>query len=230
MKFKNILVASVVLTASILGVSANAYEPGDMIIRGGLAYVSPNDSSSALSANNSAVGNSGVSVGSGTQLGLTGVYMVTKSVGVELLASTPFTHALYGKGAGLAAYGLQNAQLGEVKHLPPTVSTQYYFNNSSIVTPYVGVGINYTWVMDESVSPVASTVLKSSSMHLSNSWGFTEQVGVDIKATDKLIVNAAVWHMDIDTTGHIRNTVLGDIKVDAHVDPWVYMLGAGYKF
>ena len=67
-------------------------------------------------------------------------------------------------------------------------------------------------------------------MHLSNSWGFTEQVGVDIKATDKLIVNAAVWHMDIDTTGHIRNTVLGDIKVDAHVDPWVYMLGAGYKF
>lgn len=46
---------------------------------------------------------------------------------------------------------------------------------------------------------------------------------------DNWMVNAQVRYIDIETTG---KTSLGGapVKVDVDVDPWVYMVGLGYKF
>jgi hypothetical protein len=47
--------------------------------------------------------------------------------------------------------------------------------------------------------------------------------------TDNLLVNAHVRYIDIDTTG--TTSFAGEkVKVDVDVDPYVYMVGLGYKF
>ncbi len=57
-----------------------------------------------------------------TQLGLTGVYMFTDYLGLELLAATPFKHDI--KVKGLGALGIR--EVGNTKLLPPTLSVQLY--------------------------------------------------------------------------------------------------------
>ena len=48
--------------------------------------------------------------------------------------------------------------------------------------------------------------------------------------TDKVILNAAVWRIDIDSKATARHPALGQVKVDIDIDPWVYMVGVGYRF
>ena len=61
------------------------------------------------------------------------------------------------------ALGAANGKLGTLKHLPPTLSVVYYpLDNKSAFQPYVGAGINYTWIYDEHVGsradkPVSAT-------------------------------------------------------------------------
>ena len=51
--------------------------------------------------------------------------------------------------------------------------------------------------------------------------------------TDKLMVNAQVRYIDINTTAYVDNVAVGSgtrAKVNVDVDPMVYMVGLGYKF
>ncbi|MNF15333.1 outer membrane protein W [compost metagenome] len=51
--------------------------------------------------------------------------------------------------------------------------------------------------------------------------------------TDHIMINGQVRYIDIDTTGYVNNDALAAgtrAKVDIDVDPWVYMVGLGYKF
>ncbi len=59
-----------------------------------------------------------------------------------------------------------------------------------------------------------------------DSVGLTIQAGFDYHINDRLLFNAAVWKMDIGTTITVANT----LTVDLEIDPWVYMVGFGYKF
>ncbi|RUM49681.1 MAG: outer membrane protein OmpW, partial [Marinomonas sp.] len=110
---------------------AMAHEAGDMFIRGGLVNVMPSvDDNTDLGL--------GLDVDNNLQIGLTGTYMYTDNIGVELLVATPFTH-------DITADGANGADVGEVSHLPPSLMAQYYFGTAdSDVRPYVGAGLNYT--------------------------------------------------------------------------------------
>jgi len=52
---------------------------------------------------------------------------------------------------------------------------------------------------------------------------------MDYMITDRLLFNFAVWHIDIDTTAKAKLNGT-PVKVDVDVDPWVYMVGLGYRF
>lgn len=199
----------VVLGAAVVLASANvfAYEAGDFILRAGVASVQPDESSS---------GTHELGVGNDEQLGITGVYMFTKNIGLEVLASTPFTHDVTSQNPALG-------KVAEVKHLPPTVSVQYYFDTASSFTPYVGAGLNY-WMVLESKGKGA---LAGTDVDVDDSIGLALSAGLDMKLTDDLILNAAVWHIDIDTEVDAAG---GAVQVDLDIDPWVYMVGVGYKF
>ena len=68
-----------------------------------------------------------------------------------------------------------------------------------------------------------------SGLSLDDSWGLALEAGVDYQLSERLLVNASVWHVDIDTEANFRlSGAPGKVKVD--IDPWVYMLALGYKF
>lgn len=221
---KHLLTASL-LALAIASPMAQAHKAGDVIIRAGAATVDPNEDSSALSIAGAKVGGTKATLDSDTQLGLTGTYMLTDHIGLELLAATPFQHEVGVKGLG----GL-DGKLADIKHLPPTLSLQYYpMHPSSAFQPYVGAGINYTLFFDEELTGQRKSQ-GFSNLELDDSVGLAAQVGMDYMLTDHVLLNAAVWYIDIDTTATTDLAGVGKVKADVDVDPWVYMVGVGYKF
>ncbi|APO81432.1 OmpW/AlkL family protein [Pseudomonas putida] len=208
---------------------AHAHQAGDVIVRAGAITVAPNESSGDLKFDGSKVSGTKATLDSDTQLGLTFAYMLTDHVGLELLAATPFKHTVGVKGLG----GGLDGKLADIKQLPPTLSLQYYpMEPTSKFQPYAGVGINYTLFFDEDLSG-SRKQQGFSNLKLQDSVGFAGQLGMDYMLTENLLVNASVWYIDIDTKASVDGpSALGysKTKVDVDVDPWVYMVGLGYKF
>jgi outer membrane protein len=209
--------------------AAHAYQAGDMILRAGAITTAPNESSGDLKFDGNKVSGTKATLDSDTQLGLTFAYMLTDHIGLELLAATPFKHTVAVKGLG----GGLDGKLADIKQLPPTLSLQYYpMEPNSRFQPYAGVGINYTLFFDEDLSS-ARKQQGFSNLKLQDSVGIAGQLGMDYLLTDNLLVNASVWYVDIDTKASVNGpTALGysKTKVNVDVDPWVYMVGLGYKF
>ena len=193
MKMMKTLLAAAVVAASV---PAMAYEAGDMMLKAGVINVNPK-------SDNIDLGGSYAQIDDNTQLGLTFTYMVTPQIGVEVLAATPFEHDVKAGGNKIAS----------TKHLPPTVSAQYYFmDGTSNVQPYVGLGLNYTTFFDES----------GAADSLADSWGWALSAGVNYDLNEQWLLNAAVWKMSIESE---LNGAL-----DVEIDPVVVMIGGGYKF
>ncbi|SDU09507.1 outer membrane protein [Geopseudomonas guangdongensis] len=222
------------LSASLLALAvaapfAQAYEAGDIIVRAGAITVDPQEKSGDINhATLGDVAGSKATLDTDTQLGLNFAYMVTDKVGVELLAATPFSHSVGVKGMPGIYSGL-NGNLGDIKHLPPTLSVIYYpLDSKSTVQPYVGLGVNYTWFFDTNLSSEAEGK-GFRGLDMKDSWGLAAQVGADFMLTDNIMLNAQLRWIDIDTQG--TTYLNGDkVKVDVDVDPLVYMVGLGYKF
>lgn len=216
------------VAAAVMGgaSSASAYQAGDVIARVGAVTVQPHEDSSDVTLNGTALG-ANVGLDNDTQLGLAVTYMVHERVGIELLAATPFSHNVSGSGA-LAGLGIND--VASVKHLPPTLSAQYYFADPACkVQPYVGLGVNYTVFFDEDASSELEGVLGKSSVELDDSVGLAGEIGLDAQFDDHWALNVAMWYVDIDTTADIK-TPAGRVKTDVEVDPLVYMVGVAYKF
>ena len=213
---------------------AHAHEAGDILIRAGAITVNPKADSSSVKVDQGPLKGADLggkaTMSSDTQLGLNFAYMLTDHVGLELLAATPFEHDVKLKGTALPA---ANGKLGTLKHLPPTLSVVYYpLDNKSPFQPYVGAGINYTWIYDEHVGSRASEA-GFSNFKAENSWGWAAQIGADYMINDKWMINAQARYIDISTKATVDNNALGQgtpAKVNVDVDPMVYMVGIGYKF
>lgn len=244
-----------VLAAGILAAApfAQAYEAGDFMLRLGPAHVAPDDSSSALAISgkgplagqNLALPGTGVAVDSNTQFGITGTYMITSHIGVGVLAATPFKHDISGAD-GLSSFG----KLAETKHLPPTLTLQYYpMESASRFQPYAGLGVNYTTFFEEKTTGRLNTVIDSvaqaefntpagtvdgSKLDLDDSVGVALELGADYMLSENFGLNAAVWWVDLDTDATITalsgNTEVGEITTDVEIDPLVYMVGFTLKF
>lgn len=207
-------VVAVGLATALLSGMAMAHQAGDVLLRAGGALVVPSTSNAKGVKNNAANPAFNLDVNANAQLGLTATYMITDNIGVELLAATPFSHEIR----------LGNTLVGKTKHLPPSLYAQYYFlNKDSAARPYVGAGLNYTTFFGEKDhGPVKNLKLK-------DSWGPAFNAGVDIKITDNLFLNAAVWYAKIKTKATFE---IGTDKYsqDVKLDPMVYFLGVGYRF
>jgi outer membrane protein len=227
---RNSILAASLLALAVASPAAFAHKEGDIIVRAGAITVAPNEDSSNIwvGALNTDVSGTKATLDSDTQLGLNFAYMVTDHVGIELLAATPFQHSVGVKGMPGAFAGL-NGNLGDIKQLPPTLSALYYpMQSASAFQPYVGLGVNYTWFFDTELTGAAEDK-GFKGLDMDNSWGMAYQVGMDYMLTENIMVNGQVRYIDIDTTG---TTSFGgrEVKVDVDVDPFVYMVGLGYKF
>ncbi len=203
MKLVKTLMAASLATA--MTQTAMAYEQGDIIVRVGAATVMPSNDPGEF-------GGSKLEVTENTQLGLTATYMFNQDFGVEVLAATPFNHTVeFEDGTDVAT----------ASHLPPTVSLQYYTKKPmEALQPYAGVGVNYTVFFDEK-EKIDGAVDK-----LTSSFGLSVSAGLDYAIDEHLLLNAAVWYIDLDTE------VDGGLAdgTELEIDPIVWMVGAGYKF
>jgi len=195
-------------------VPALAYEKGDMMLRVGAAGVYPTGDSETISA----VGpGAKVEAEDAWSLGLTFTYMFTDNIGLGVLGAYPFEHDIEGKGS-ISGLG----KVGKTTQLPPTVTLEYYFNNTTPLTPYLGAGVNYTYFWDEE----GKGALSDANLDIDDSWGYAFEGGVDYSINDQWMVSAQVYYINIET----RAKVSGIGSFDVDVNPWAYVLTAGYKF
>ena len=228
-KINSLVAGSLLATGLVCGASsALAYEAGDIILRAGVASVQPDESSSALNlAGTGPLAGTSAGVDNNEQLGLTGTYMLTSNIGIGLLAATPFEHDITAQGLGAPI------DAGDTKQLPPTLTLQYFpMESSSDFQPYVGIGINYTAFFDEGVDSDLEAFLGESGgeLELDDSIGLAAQVGFDYAVDEHWLLNASVWYIDIDTSADFKFNGGTRITADVDIDPWVYMVGLGYKF
>ncbi len=231
-----------------LGLSTNAlaYEAGDWLVRVGVTTVAPDASSSPILAGSLDLGQALPSVGTSltvdvdnnTQLGLNVAYFVTDNINIELLAATPFKHDIE----------FVAGKLAETSHLPPSVTANYFFlDSSSKFQPYVGAGLNYTIFFDEEFDDGAVTTIETltqgdlgaaatvSNLDLDASFGLTFQVGFDYEVSEGIYINGSVRYIDIETeatfdiAGVPAVATTGAIDT-VDIDPYVYTLSVGYKF
>lgn len=211
-----------------------ALESGDWIGRIGATHVAPNDDSGAVTTPGGPVAGTELTVDGETGVGFTLVYMLSEQIGVELLASLPFEHDI---GPNSALAGITGgADIGSAKHLPPTLSLQYYFRPRATVRPYVGVGVNYTTFFDEEVRGGLASA-GYGSLELDDSWGLAAQAGLDVDVSDHWFVNFDVRYIDISTEARVRERspgsgTLGAILTsdDIEINPWVYTVSMGTTF
>ncbi len=200
-----LLAAGLAAAAFTTSTQALAYGAGDFFTRLGVAKVAPK------SDNGSVVNDTvAVDVQDDTRFAFTLGYRFHDKIGVELLAAEQFEHDI----------NLDGQNLASTKHLPPTLTVQYYplGGTAASVQPYVGVGVNYTRFSSE------QSVLGE--LNLDSSWGAAGQVGVDVLINDNWALNAAAWYIDIDTDASLNGDPIGKVEID----PLVVMGGISYRF
>ncbi|MDB5650140.1 MAG: ompW family protein [Hyphomicrobiales bacterium] len=146
-------------------------------------------------------------------------YFFTKNIAAELiLGVTP--HRV--KGAGTLA-GL--GTIGSALLLPPTLLLQYHFTDFGAFKPYVGAGVNYTFMLDNKAKGPMS------SFHVKDAPGLALQIGFDYMIDQHWGINFDVKKLWLrpDATATIA---VGTVPVTAKfkLDPWLIGTGVTYRF
>ncbi|MGB3725653.1 MAG: OmpW family outer membrane protein [Glaciecola sp.] len=239
---KNTLLCTAVLsTLALASANAVAHETGDILVRAGFTTVAPDGSSSNIQVGGADFGLplgtdganvllGGIDVDNNTQLGLNIAYFLTDNINVELLAATPFTHDMEILGG---------TKLGSTKHLPPTVTVNYYFADPAAkFQPYVGAGLNYTIFFDEKFDQGAVDLVAAnaggaeiSNLDVDASFGLSAQIGADYEISEGVYLNASVRYINIETeaTFDVAGAPGGTVD-NVKINPFVYTLSVGYKF
>ena len=232
---RNKVLATAIFAALTLPITGFAHEAGDILVRAGVTNVAPDDSSSNILVGGADFALGGATVGpvsvdSNAQLGLNLAYFITPNINIEVLAATPFSHDIDIAGGDI--------NLGKTKHLPPTVTANYYFlDASSKFQPYIGAGLNYTVFFDEEFNQGTVDVIEGaagavvSDLSLDASFGFSAQIGADYEVSEGIYVNASVRYIDIETEADFKvaGSDIGKIET-VDINPWVYTVSVAYKF
>ena len=207
---------------SAIALPAMAYEAGDILVRGRVLEVNPQDDSGEVSINGTKIPGSGVTVNNDVIPELDFTYMINSHWGVELILGYS-EHDVDASGS-LNAVG----QVIEAKVLPPTLTLQYHLDTVGGFSPYVGAGVNYTYYFDESVEGILN--VPGAKVKMDDSWGLAVQAGFDYALNDDWFLNMDIKYIQIDTTAKFKGTAVGNVEVDVDIDPLVYGVGIGRRF
>ncbi len=112
--------------------------------------------------------------------------------------------------------------IGTFKHLPPTLTAKYNFMPDATIRPYVGVGINVTFISDVNlyVPSVGPLTLDSTSV------GPAVQAGLDFKLAGHWFANADVKWAQIRSDVKYNGAKVTQVRID----PFLIGVGVGYRF
>jgi outer membrane protein len=149
--------------------------------------------------------------------GLTVEYFFTPSISAELVAA-------------VAKHDLEIADqnLGSLWILPPSLYAKYHFMPKSKISPYIGVGVNWVKAWDEKLYLPGTGSLD---VDVEDSFGWAAKAGADIQVSENLYLNVDVMYLSVETELNVKAggaSVLSGSDID--IDPWVYSIGAKYRF
>jgi len=151
-------------------------------------------------------------------------YMMTDTIGLELIAATS-KHHVSGKTGTTGGIG----KLASSWVLPPTLTLQYHPLPTGKFHPYVGLGVNYTMFYNENASAGLETAVGTTNVSLKNSFGWAGQIGMDIDTSETTFVNFDVKYIDMRTTARLTTTALGLETVRVKINPIVVGIGFGFR-
>lgn len=191
--------ALALLASVALGAPAFAQSAGEMTLGLGLGFVNPK-------SDNGTVAGGATVIDSNARPTVTFEYFIRDNLGVELLAALPFKHDI----------NVGGAKAGVTKHLPPTLSLNYHFPTGGAITPFVGLGVNYT-VFFEDRSPLGD-------LKIDNSWGLAAHLGMDYAISEKGAVRMDLRYIDIDSDVKLNGAKVGRVEVDPLVAGVSYVM------
>ena len=191
--------ALALLASAALGAPAFAQSAGEMTLGLGLGFVNPK-------SDNGTVAGGATVIDSNARPTVTFEYFIRDNLGLELLAALPFKHDI----------NVGGAKAGVTKHLPPTLSLNYHFPTGGAITPFVGLGVNYT-VFFEDRSPLGD-------LKIDNSWGLAAHLGMDYAISDKGAVRMDLRYIDIDSDVKLNGAKVGRVEVDPLVAGVSYVM------
>ncbi len=197
------LLAAVATTAAIAP-AAQAQSAGDVVMRLRAVNLDPANKDSVVLGGTDVA----VTINSKVIPEIDFTYYLTPNFAAELVLTYPQKQDV----------SVDGAQVGTLKHLPPTLSAQYHFTHLGPFKPYLGAGVNYT---------------RFSSVHLptgldveKDSVGLSLQAGVDYAIDSKWSLNFDIKKVQIRTDLLSGGVSQGTIKID----PTLVGVGVGYKF
>ncbi|MCP1471145.1 outer membrane protein [Sphingobium sp. OAS761] len=220
MKTSTILIAAAAVTGAAAAPAQAAQ--GDVLVRLRGIMVAPNEKSGSVLPG---FPGEKVSVNNTITPEIDVTYMATDHVGFELIAATS-RHTVSGRTGTTGSLG----ELVRTNALPPTLTVQYHLAPGAKVRPYVGAGINYTLFFNNNASDALVAAVGKTKVHLSDSFGWAGQVGLDIDLTDRMFLNFDVKYIDMDTRARLTTTAAGTQSVKVSLDPFVFGVGVGMKF
>jgi outer membrane protein len=198
------IATTALVAASALAANATRAEQGDWLVRAGISILEPRSDNLRLSPIST------LQVDEAARPTIDVTYMFRDHWGVEMYASSVWKHDLDVRTS------VGTTRFGEVAHLPPTLSLQYHFDPIGRFRPYVGLGLNYTFLFNE----------EPDALGIENSFGPAAQLGLDFDLGDHWFVNLSARYIDIDAEARLGSTALGTVEID----PVIYGVHLGYRF
>ncbi len=198
------VIALAALTLAMGPVAARA-DSSPWVVRVGVHTVNPKSNNGTLAGMKASIDND-------TKPTFSIEYMFDRNWGVDVLAAVPFKHTVRLNGVSAAT----------TKDLPPTVDLNYHFMPDAMVSPFLGVGVNYTnFFHTRGVGPLQGTHVS-----IANSFGAAAHAGLDFRINDRWRATADVRWMSIAGDVKVNGTKVGKAKID----PLAYGLSIGYRF
>lgn len=211
MRKSSSLLAASLAAALLAAAPAMAQSKGDWTLGVGMGVVDPRSGAGNLDGSALGLGALPAKVDSDAKPTITFEYFIADKIGLEVLGALPFEHEVGIQGLG---------KIGRTRQLPPVVSLQYHFANRSKITPFLGLGVNYTRFFDTD----GKGALQGAKLDLGDSWGIAAHAGLDFALPGKGALRVDLRWADIDTQVKVDGARLGT----ARIDPLVY--GASYVF
>jgi outer membrane protein len=199
---------------------ATAADPTRFFVRGGPAYANF-DASARVSVDGTEVPGGDASVHSNTGAAIELGYVAHPNWHVTFAMGVPPNARISGAGT-LGAAG----KLGEARYAPAVIALLYVPEPDRVFSPYIGVGLNYTWIYH-----VRGSAL--SDLKVDNAGGVALQFGAEFKLGERSawFVDAKKIWLKTDASGRIAGPGGPQLaRARVTLDPLILSTGLSFHF
>ena len=205
-----VALAAIAVTGAAAQDAPRGKKAGDFVVGLGAIGVLPSNG-----GNTSIGGKPEASNAATAQLDFT--YFMLPQVALNLIAATS-QHDVSVKGSALG-----DVKLGSVWVLPPTLTLQIHPLPESRISPYAGIGLNYTFFYGyggNKTPPVSRVRIDSTP-------AFAAVVGVDYELAPNWLLNVDAKKILLRPDVSVNS---GTVTAKANLDPWVIGASVRYRF